>query len=123
MDTHTQKHTQGPTKRVTLKTHAHRGERFRRPLPLLTALVPNLSEYYTSIYISLDLTFCTRLSCHQHRFLLLGHIADPSDALTESGLFGVPLATLLDQDQRRLPGTKVPLILQRVSSPAWCCSV
>ncbi|XP_057209579.1 rho GTPase-activating protein 18 isoform X3 [Triplophysa rosa] len=32
----------------------------------------------------------------------------------ESGLFGVPLPTLLEQDQRRIPGTKVPLILQHV---------
>ncbi|XP_036405064.1 rho GTPase-activating protein 18 [Megalops cyprinoides] len=32
----------------------------------------------------------------------------------ESGLFGVPLATLLEQDQRRMPGAKVPLILQRL---------
>lgn len=32
----------------------------------------------------------------------------------ESGLFGVPLATLLEQDHRRAPGTKVPLILQRL---------
>ncbi|XP_063352646.1 rho GTPase-activating protein 18 isoform X1 [Pelmatolapia mariae] len=34
----------------------------------------------------------------------------------ESGLFGVPLTTLLDQDQRRVPGTKVPLILQKIIS-------
>ncbi|KAG7240314.1 hypothetical protein INR49_027125 [Caranx melampygus] len=34
----------------------------------------------------------------------------------ESGLFGVPLATLLDQDQKRAPGTKVPFILQRLIS-------
>ncbi|KAM9339555.1 rho GTPase-activating protein 18 [Symphorus nematophorus] len=34
----------------------------------------------------------------------------------ESGLFGVPLTTLLDQDQRRYPGTKVPFILQRLIS-------
>ncbi|XP_014327715.1 rho GTPase-activating protein 18 [Xiphophorus maculatus] len=34
----------------------------------------------------------------------------------ESGLFGVPLITLLDQDHRRVPGTKVPLILQRLIS-------
>ncbi|KAK7133594.1 hypothetical protein R3I94_015462 [Phoxinus phoxinus] len=34
----------------------------------------------------------------------------------ESGLFGVPLSTLLDQDQRRIPGTKVPLILQNLIS-------
>ncbi|XP_075940908.1 rho GTPase-activating protein 18 isoform X1 [Anarhichas minor] len=34
----------------------------------------------------------------------------------ESGLFGVPLATLLDQDQRRAAGTKVPFILQRLIS-------
>lgn len=32
----------------------------------------------------------------------------------ESGLFGVPLATLLEQDQRRSPATKVPFILQRL---------
>ncbi|KAM7395615.1 hypothetical protein PAMA_007062 [Pampus argenteus] len=32
----------------------------------------------------------------------------------ESGLFGVPLTTLLDQDQRRSPGTKVPLVLQKL---------
>ncbi|XP_062267169.1 rho GTPase-activating protein 18 [Platichthys flesus] len=31
----------------------------------------------------------------------------------ESGLYGVPLTTLLEQDQRRVPGTKVPFILQR----------
>ncbi|KAJ8385911.1 hypothetical protein AAFF_G00178730 [Aldrovandia affinis] len=34
--------------------------------------------------------------------------------LKESGLFGVPLATLLEQDQRRIPGAKVPLILQKL---------
>ncbi|KAJ8355962.1 hypothetical protein SKAU_G00187560 [Synaphobranchus kaupii] len=34
----------------------------------------------------------------------------------ESGLFGVPLANLLEQDQRRMAGTKVPLILQRLIS-------
>uniref|UniRef100_UPI0037E8C93D rho GTPase-activating protein 18 n=1 Tax=Semicossyphus pulcher TaxID=241346 RepID=UPI0037E8C93D len=34
----------------------------------------------------------------------------------ESGLFGVPLTTLLDQDQRRIAGTKVPFILQRLMS-------
>ncbi|KAM9704474.1 rho GTPase-activating protein 18 isoform 2-T2 [Menidia menidia] len=32
----------------------------------------------------------------------------------EIGLFGVPLSTLLDQDQRRATGTKVPFILQRL---------
>ncbi len=32
----------------------------------------------------------------------------------ENGLFGVPLAILLEQDQRRVPGTKVPFILQKV---------
>eukprot|EP00066_Takifugu_rubripes_P020994 XP_011610260.1 PREDICTED: rho GTPase-activating protein 18 isoform X2 [Takifugu rubripes] len=34
----------------------------------------------------------------------------------ESGLFGVPLTSLLDQDQKRIPGTKVPFILQRLIS-------
>uniref|UniRef100_A0A4W4EEI1 Rho GTPase activating protein 18 n=1 Tax=Electrophorus electricus TaxID=8005 RepID=A0A4W4EEI1_ELEEL len=32
------------------------------------------------------------------------------------GLFGVPLSTLLEQDQKRFPGTRVPLILQRLIS-------
>lgn len=34
----------------------------------------------------------------------------------ESGLFGVPLTTLLEQDHKRYPGTKVPIILQRLIS-------
>ncbi|XP_062323084.1 rho GTPase-activating protein 18 isoform X3 [Osmerus eperlanus] len=32
----------------------------------------------------------------------------------EWGLFGVPLVTLLEQDQGRAPGTRVPIILQRL---------
>ncbi|KAF5897865.1 rho GTPase-activating protein 18, partial [Clarias magur] len=34
----------------------------------------------------------------------------------ESGLFGVPLTTLLEQDQKLLSGTRVPIILQRLIS-------
>ncbi|XP_072305626.1 rho GTPase-activating protein 18-like [Eucyclogobius newberryi] len=34
----------------------------------------------------------------------------------ESGVFGVPLGSLLEQDQKRLPGTKVPIILQKLIS-------
>ncbi|KAM9495973.1 rho GTPase-activating protein 18 [Clarias gariepinus] len=34
----------------------------------------------------------------------------------ESGLFGVPLTTLLEQDQKILSGTRVPIILQRLIS-------
>lgn len=34
----------------------------------------------------------------------------------ESGLFGVPVTTLLEQDHKRYPGTKVPIILQRLIS-------
>ncbi|MED6271213.1 hypothetical protein CHARACLAT_017911, partial [Characodon lateralis] len=34
----------------------------------------------------------------------------------ESGVFAVPLTTVLDQDQRRAPGTRVPLILQKLIS-------
>ncbi|KAB5517063.1 hypothetical protein PHYPO_G00185150 [Pangasianodon hypophthalmus] len=34
----------------------------------------------------------------------------------ESGLFGVPLTTLLEQDQKTAPGTRVPVILQRLIS-------
>ncbi|RXM32890.1 Rho GTPase-activating protein 18 [Acipenser ruthenus] len=33
--------------------------------------------------------------------------------IKESGLFGVPLTILLEQDQKKVPGTKVPLILQK----------
>uniref|UniRef100_A0A8C4R7D2 Rho GTPase activating protein 18 n=1 Tax=Eptatretus burgeri TaxID=7764 RepID=A0A8C4R7D2_EPTBU len=32
----------------------------------------------------------------------------------EGGLFGVPLCTLLEQDQKRVPGTRIPLIMQRL---------
>ncbi|XP_042299081.1 rho GTPase-activating protein 28-like isoform X2 [Sceloporus undulatus] len=32
----------------------------------------------------------------------------------ESGLFGVPLAVLLENDQKKVPGIKVPLILQKL---------
>uniref|UniRef100_A0A8C6ZGY4 Rho GTPase activating protein 18 n=1 Tax=Nothoprocta perdicaria TaxID=30464 RepID=A0A8C6ZGY4_NOTPE len=34
----------------------------------------------------------------------------------DSGLFGVPLAVLLEQDQRKVPGTKTPLIFQKLIS-------
>ncbi|KAF7694500.1 rho GTPase-activating protein 18 isoform X1 [Silurus meridionalis] len=34
----------------------------------------------------------------------------------ELGLFGVPLTTLLEQDQKIMPGTRVPIILQRLIS-------
>ncbi|XP_019393566.1 PREDICTED: rho GTPase-activating protein 18 isoform X2 [Crocodylus porosus] len=34
----------------------------------------------------------------------------------DSGLFGVPLAVLLEQDQKKVPGTKIPLILQKLIS-------
>ncbi|XP_010076677.1 PREDICTED: rho GTPase-activating protein 18-like, partial [Pterocles gutturalis] len=32
----------------------------------------------------------------------------------DSGLFGVPLSVLLEQDQKKLPGTKIPLIFQKL---------
>ncbi|XP_013814581.1 rho GTPase-activating protein 18 isoform X2 [Apteryx mantelli] len=34
----------------------------------------------------------------------------------DSGLFGVPLSVLLEQDQKKVPGTKTPLIFQRLIS-------
>ncbi|KAM7135138.1 rho GTPase-activating protein 18 isoform 4-T4 [Molossus nigricans] len=34
----------------------------------------------------------------------------------DSGLFGVPLTVLLEQDQRRVPGTRIPLIFQNLIS-------
>ncbi|MBN3326501.1 RHG18 protein, partial [Atractosteus spatula] len=36
--------------------------------------------------------------------------------LKESGLFGVPLTTLLEQDQKKMQGTRVPLILHKIIS-------
>lgn len=33
---------------------------------------------------------------------------------SDSGLFGVPLSVLLEQDQKKVPGTKIPLIFQKV---------
>ncbi|XP_074752391.1 rho GTPase-activating protein 18 isoform X1 [Athene noctua] len=32
----------------------------------------------------------------------------------DSGLFGVPLSILLEQDQKKVPGTKIPLIFQKL---------
>ncbi|XP_072355319.1 rho GTPase-activating protein 18 isoform X2 [Scyliorhinus torazame] len=34
--------------------------------------------------------------------------------MREMGLFGVPLSLLLEQDQKKVPGTKVPLIIQKL---------
>ncbi|XP_064202800.1 rho GTPase-activating protein 18-like isoform X4 [Anguilla rostrata] len=34
----------------------------------------------------------------------------------ENGIFGVPLATLLENDQKKLPGSKVPLIFRKLLS-------
>lgn len=34
---------------------------------------------------------------------------------SDSGLFGVPLSVLLEQDQKKVPGTKIPLIFQKVN--------
>ena len=35
--------------------------------------------------------------------------------VSEHGLFGVPIQVLLEQDQKRVPGVKVPLFFQAVS--------
>lgn len=34
---------------------------------------------------------------------------------TENGLFGVPLPVLLEQDQKRVPGIRIPLLFKEVS--------
>ncbi|XP_006144331.1 rho GTPase-activating protein 18 isoform X2 [Tupaia chinensis] len=34
----------------------------------------------------------------------------------DAGLFGVPLTVLLEQDQRKVPGTRIPLIIQKLIS-------
>ncbi|XP_075859082.1 rho GTPase-activating protein 18 isoform X2 [Microcebus murinus] len=36
--------------------------------------------------------------------------------MKDSGLFGVPLTVLLEQDQRKVPGTRIPLIFQKLIS-------
>ncbi|XP_047414313.1 rho GTPase-activating protein 18 isoform X2 [Sciurus carolinensis] len=36
--------------------------------------------------------------------------------MRDSGLFGVPLTTLLEQDQRKVPGTRIPLVFQKLIS-------
>ncbi|XP_051881212.1 rho GTPase-activating protein 18 isoform X2 [Pristis pectinata] len=36
--------------------------------------------------------------------------------IKETGLFGVPLSLLLEQDHKKVPGTKVPLIMQKLIS-------
>ncbi|XP_078256288.1 rho GTPase-activating protein 18 isoform X1 [Rhinoraja longicauda] len=36
--------------------------------------------------------------------------------IKETGLFGVPLSLLLEQDHKKVPGTKVPLIIQKLIS-------
>uniref|UniRef100_A0A8D2D3F2 Rho GTPase-activating protein 18 n=1 Tax=Sciurus vulgaris TaxID=55149 RepID=A0A8D2D3F2_SCIVU len=36
--------------------------------------------------------------------------------MKDSGLFGVPLTTLLEQDQRKVPGTRIPLVFQKLIS-------
>ncbi|XP_060095200.1 rho GTPase-activating protein 18 isoform X1 [Heteronotia binoei] len=51
-------------------------------------------------------------------FDILGTELKPQKAIKmkvkESGLFGVPLPVLLEQDQKRVPGIKVPLIFQKL---------
>lgn len=34
----------------------------------------------------------------------------------ETGIFGVPLTTLLENDQKKFPGSKVPLVFKKVCS-------
>lgn len=34
----------------------------------------------------------------------------------ETGIFGVPLTTLLENDQKKFPGSKVPLVFKKVRS-------
>ncbi|XP_023369236.1 rho GTPase-activating protein 18 [Otolemur garnettii] len=36
--------------------------------------------------------------------------------MKDSGLFGVPLTVLIEQDQRKVPGTRIPLIFQKLIS-------
>ncbi|XP_077209402.1 rho GTPase-activating protein 18 isoform X4 [Paroedura picta] len=51
-------------------------------------------------------------------FDILGTELKPQKAIKmkvkESGLFGVPLLVLLEQDQKRVPGIKIPLIFQKL---------
>ncbi|XP_061479804.1 rho GTPase-activating protein 18 isoform X3 [Rhineura floridana] len=51
-------------------------------------------------------------------FDILGTELKPQKAvkikIKESGLFGVPLSVLLEQDQKRVPGIRIPLIFQKL---------
>ncbi|XP_034964914.2 rho GTPase-activating protein 18 isoform X1 [Zootoca vivipara] len=53
-------------------------------------------------------------------FDILGTELKPQKAIKiktkESGLFGVPLSVLLEQDQKRVPGIRIPLIFQKLIS-------
>ncbi|XP_032999663.1 rho GTPase-activating protein 18 isoform X2 [Lacerta agilis] len=53
-------------------------------------------------------------------FDILGTELKPQKAVKmktkESGLFGVPLSVLLEQDQKRVPGIRIPLIFQKLIS-------
>jgi len=69
------------------------------------SIYTDVSLFHTKILISWSV--CEDISVSLSTFMC-----------AESGLFGVPLPTLLDLDQKRAPGTKVPIILQRVSTAA-----
>ncbi|KAG2468386.1 RHG18 protein, partial [Polypterus senegalus] len=54
--------------------------------------------------------------CSSSRALMGNPFTIPRSAAGKSGLFGVPLTILLEHDQKKVPGTKVPLILQKLLS-------
>lgn len=41
-----------------------------------------------------------------------------SVCLSDGGVFGVPLNTLLENDRRKFPEVKVPVVFQKVKNPS-----
>ncbi|XP_062857849.1 rho GTPase-activating protein 18 [Trichomycterus rosablanca] len=69
----------------------------------------DMKKVHRLVLIELSALFDTaRVELKTHRPLRI--------RVKESGLFGVPLPTLLDQDQKKVSGTRVPMILQRLVS-------
>lgn len=40
----------------------------------------------------------------------------------DSGVFGVPLNTLLEKDRKKFPGVKVPVVFQKVKNVSFSMS-
>lgn len=55
------------------------------------------------------------------RTLTVWLFVNPSCPL-DSGVFGVPLNTLLEKDRKKFPGVKVPVVFQKVKNVSFSMS-